>query len=92
MCTVRDLSSAAQELEFHGQFIGEWTDLKRGDRVSLQTDEGDYPGTVYRDWSPVGGWPAAPLAVRLDCKPEFKIEFHRTMFRAHTVLDFLAAT
>lgn len=89
MSTLRDLHSAAQELEFHFKYGGEWTPLKNGDRVALLTPEGEFYGTVTDDWKP-GAWPSKSVHVRLDCNPESPLHFHRTLFRAYTVLDHLA--
>lgn len=86
---LRDLHSAAQELEFHDKISGEWCPLKKGDRVVLEALDGDFTGTVDVDWEP-RDWPSASLKVRLDCSPGQVIGFHRTMFRSFTVLDHLA--
>lgn len=86
---LKDLHSAAQELELHGRYGGEWTPLKAGDRVVLLSPEGDYLATVECDWEP-SEWPAADLVVRLDVRKDVVVGFHRTMFREHSVLDRLA--
>lgn len=87
--TMRDLHSAAQELEYHGKFGGEWSPLKEGDRVVFVGTEEDYLATVRRDWNP-STWPTPSLRVVLDCAPDYSVEFHRTLFRTYTVLDRLA--
>ena len=86
-----DLSRASQELEFFNRFIGEWSDLSRGDRVMLLTAEGEFHGTVFCDWTPAR-WPSPWLKVSLDCNPEIPVEFHRAMFRAYTALDHIASS
>ena len=89
---ARSFSQAALEAERLGLVQGEFTDLKIGDRVFLLTVSGEYPATVRRDWrlSPMDD--SAPLVkVELDSRPAWPVEFHRTLFRAFTVLDHIAS-
>jgi hypothetical protein len=79
-------SQESRELEEwdypHG---GELTNLGLGDRVWMTTVEGEFPGTVIEEWS---NGSKDGLLVNIDhCGP---VRFHRSVFRAWTVLDHLA--
>ena len=65
----------------------EKTSLATGDRVFLLTIEGEFTGDVIEDWTDLdtGVW------VRLDCAPDRLISFHRSLFRAFTVLDHISS-
>jgi hypothetical protein len=89
MMMARDESEAADEFDFHHKTVGENSPLKKGDRIYFLTVEGEFAGTVRRDWKPES-WPAAKLYVALDCKPDWPFELHRALFRAFTALDHLA--
>jgi len=94
MKTVRALSEAADGLEFFGEIHGEFTALMDGDRVFLETPEGEFPGTVSKGWSPPSGeWSVLCVDVRvfLDCNPLAEYHVHRTLLRSFTALDRLAA-
>ena len=90
MLMARNESDAAGEFEYHNKLIGEISPLKKGDRVYFLTIEGEFVGTVGRDWDPVE-WPSLLVSVSLDCKPAYPVEFHRSLFRAFTVLDHIAS-
>jgi len=89
---ARSFSNAAQELEGAGKVDGEFTPLKTGDRVYFLTVSGEFEGTVERDWSPPADDDAhRPMVhVALDTRTGWPVEFHRTLFRAFTVLDHIA--
>lgn len=91
MLMARDKSDAAEEFEFHGKTVGEMSPLKKGERVYFLTIDGELAGTVRRDWR-LQSWPSPKVYVSLDCKPDHPIEFHRSLFRAFTVLDHIANT
>jgi len=86
---AKALSRAERELEFFNQSNGEASALKAGDRVYFVTVEGEFTGTVTRDWYPKC-WPSHRLHVTLDCMEESPIAFHRALFRSFTVLDHMA--
>lgn len=79
-------SSESKELDGlnypHG---GEVTPIGIGDRVSMVTVEGEFPGTVIDTVD----WDGAGVMVHIDHYGP--VRFHRSVFRAWTVLDYLAA-
>ena len=94
MEAVRALSDAANELEFFGQLHGEFTTLKEGDRAFLVTPEGEFPGTVSKEWLAPSGELSrlcVDSRITLDCKPSTDYHVHRTLLRAFTALDYLSA-
>lgn len=62
---------------------GESTPLNLGDRVSLDTIEGPYHGTVLAEWVP-----GEHVLVQIDGFGT--VNLHRSVFRAWTALDHLA--
>lgn len=89
MALAKGLSGVATELEFWSRSIGESSVMKTGDRVYFITVEGDFPGTVARNWRP-SLFPASHVYIVLDHCKAFSIHFHRSLFRAFTVLDHIA--
>jgi len=87
--TARALHKAAQELEFFHKFNGEFSPLSAGDRVFFLTVEGEFPGTVQVGWE-MPPFPSHDVAITPDYDPDLTLVFHRTMFRAYTVLDRIA--
>ncbi len=80
-------SRAARTLSRLGSAPGETTPLRRGERVYFITVEGEFPATVTKDWGPA--LPIADVVVELDGSPAMKVKFHRSLFRAFTVLDHI---
>jgi hypothetical protein len=90
MDLARAVSNAARELEFFHKSLGETSALDVGTRVYLVTIDGEYSGTVRRDWQPEKSWPFSKVLVELDYKPDLPVELHRSLFRVFTVLDHLS--
>jgi len=89
---AKSISDAAYELQFFHRITGEMSSLEQGQRVYFTTIEGEFSGVVQEDWEHGSGtgWPAKTVSVTLDCEPEKPFSFHRSLFRAFTVLDHLA--
>jgi hypothetical protein len=83
------MNRAAQELEFFRKYNGEFSPLSAGDRAGFVTIDGEFPGTVRVDWAPTK-FPSYDLQFTPDYDPNLTLLFHRTMFRAHTILDHIA--
>jgi len=87
---ARDFSDAVRELHDFKDSTYEDTPLHIGERVHWLSLEGEFTGTVIRNWPDTDKPNTEDVWVVLDVLPDHRLHLHRSMFRKFGILDHLS--